>query len=113
MPPHRNGAPHYFLREIKMSRSRKKNPGWGDGEKGNGRRYKKTEAARKVRYAEEAGNGGSYKKHFEQWGIVDYKYRLMYSNGIKKKIVTTDQNDLYDDEGKESKFAINYKYVRK
>jgi hypothetical protein len=93
-----------------MSRSRKRNPGWTDGEGGYRKRYSKRAATRKVRHADEVGTGGSYKKHFEQWNIADYKYRLGWSDGIKKEITTVDQYDIDEDK---RDFTINYKFVRK
>jgi len=53
-----------------MSRSYKRFPGVKDHSKSS-----KICANRKVRHAEEVGDGGNYKHYFEQWDICDYNCR--------------------------------------
>jgi len=69
-----------------MSRSYKRFPGFADREGGTAKRYIKRCANRKVRKTYVVGNGGSYKKHFEQWDIEDYNFRFYSKNDVKKDI---------------------------
>lgn len=57
-------------KEMLMSRSFKI-PRFHDS--GEGKKYSKNRASRKVRHSKIISNGGFYKKLYEQWNIIDCK----------------------------------------
>lgn len=56
-----------------MSRSRKA-PIWTQGYKGTWRKVAKRLSNKKVRNQAKIANGKSYKKIYESWNIVDFKF---------------------------------------
>ena len=56
-----------------MSRSYRK-PIWTQGYDGDTRQFKKRQANKRVRNSENATDGKAYKKEFESWDIVDWKF---------------------------------------
>jgi hypothetical protein len=44
------------------------------------KRYWKNQANRRVRRSKDVGDGGGYKRYYEQWNIVDY---WCYSDEVK------------------------------
>lgn len=65
----------FFFWWLTLSRSRKKNPHYTQGEGGKYRKTAKRYANKAVRNADDIASGKAYRKEFNSWDIVDFKFR--------------------------------------
>jgi len=85
-----------------MSRSHKKYPSWKDNHRG-GAKIGKRFANKRVRRTEEIWNGGSYKRLYPTYDIVDYRFtdyewrkeRPLYVYPSRNYVLVKFENDYY------------------